>query len=242
MSNADNAPRTVSAATAVASPMAIAPLPASLPLHAHTLTLAGRSWTIRAVCDQDALLAAADGFAAFPFGLLLWDSAPVLAEALLAHPSGWLAGKRLLEIGAGVGLAGLVARSLGAQVRQTDHIGEALQLCQQNAQANAIEGIELALTDWTQWQDERLYDVIIGADVLYDRIAFAPLLAVFARNLAPDGDILLTDPGRVDTPSFVTQAVDAGWHVTRQRRTVPALAAGGNSSVVVDLLALRRSR
>ena len=71
--------------------------------------------------DQDALLDFAEELEHFPYGFLLWEASVALARKLAANPS-LVAGKRVLELGAGVGLApGIVARSLGAEVWQTDH-------------------------------------------------------------------------------------------------------------------------
>ena len=206
----------------------------SLPLLTPTyeFDIAGRRWTIHAVRDQEALLAASETLETFPFGLMLWESAPVLAEALAERPQ-LVAGRRVLELGAGVGLAGLVARHLGAaQVRQTDTSEEALALCAMNAELNEIEGIDIARGDWTDWRDDALYDLIIGSDILYDRAAHAPVMAILARNLAPGGRVLLTDPGRMDTPAFIAALESEGWTVTRTVRMYPALAPVRNGDAV----------
>lgn len=210
----------------------------SLPLLTFDLHIAGRTWTIRAVRDQDALLGASDQFEQFPYGLLLWESAPALAEAMGEHPE-WVTGKHVLELGAGVGLAGLVARHLGASVRQTDHMPEALELCRMNAEANGIAGIDLALADWNDWQDETPYDLIIGADILYDHSAHAPVLSILENNLAPGGRVLLTDPGRTDTPAFMEQqkasSSSAQWRIVQ----VPMPSVPGGASRVTLIMALR---
>lgn len=212
-----------------------------LPLVTFTPRIGSRTWQIAAVRDQDALLAAADRFAEFPFGLLLWESAPALANALVGGALGDLTGRSVLELGAGCGLAGLVAASLGAEVCQTDHIAEALALCRHNAEANAISGVDLALADWLRWTDTGTYDVILGADVVYDRAVFEPLLAIFDRNLTPDGRVLLADPCRLDTPAFLDLARQAGWVVDQQRTTELALMPSGRSEVDIDVIALQRA-
>lgn len=202
----------------------LSPRVAHLPLVRHSVTAAGRSWLIDAVADQDALLAASDQFDAFPYGLLLWDAAPVLADALAAFAPSGLEGKRVLELGAGVGLAGLAARHLGADVVQTDHAQEALELARRNATLNGIAGIVQQCADWTRWTDEKKgFDIVIGSDVLYDGSAHAPIGSVLAASLATDGFALLTDPGRTATPFFVRDMQAAGWLVSLEQRTVGAL-------------------
>ena len=61
--------------------------------------------------------------------------------------------------GAGVGLPGLVARSLGAEVWQTDNLTAALEIARLNARANEVGGITRFTADWMRWTDDRLYDV-----------------------------------------------------------------------------------
>ncbi len=196
---------------------------ARLPLVTHEIDIAGRDWQIQAVADQSSLTAVADEFRHFPFGLLLWDAAPVLAGALAARGTS-LAGTSVLELGAGVGLVGLVSRACGAQVRQTDHGLEALALCQANARRNGLDGIEWALADWTDWREPERFDLIVGSDILYEPELHAPVLAILAGNLASGGRVLLSDPGRTTTPRFLAALEAAGWQIARRRRRVPALS------------------
>lgn len=211
-----------------------------LALETSIFTIGGRDWSIRSARDHAALLDVADGLVEFPFGLLLWESAPVLAEALVER-AGDIVGRRVLELGAGAGLGGIVARALGAAaVVQTDHIAEALVLCRWNAAANGVSGIELRRADWSAWTDDGLYDVVIGSDVLYDRAAHEPFAAILERNLAPGGRVLLADPGRQDTPLFLDRMRAAGWRIARTSRTVDTLLPGGADTVEIAVLDMRR--
>ena len=207
-----------------------------LPLVVHEIEIGGRDWAIQAVADQSALTARSEEFEHFPFGLLLWDSAPMLAGVLADRPE-LVAGKTVLELGAGVGVAGLVAAALGGNVRQTDHGREALALCRANAARNAVPRLDWALADWTDWSDGARYDVIIGSDILYEADLYPPLAAIMARNLAPEGRVLLTDPGRTSTPKFVTLLEAEGWQVSKRRKRVPAISpTRPGETVVVTLI------
>ncbi len=213
---------------------------ADIPMQDFAFTLGEQNWMIRAASDHAALLGVADRFEEFPFGLLLWESASVLAAAL-AERAGEVAGRRVLELGCGAGFGGIVAKALGAaRVRQTDHIAEALELASLNAALNGVAGVEVACADWSRWDDAAIYDLIIGSDVLYNRAAHAAFAAILALNLAPNGRVLLADPLRQDTPLFLADMRAAGWTVTTTRTMTPALLPGGADIVPVDLIALCR--
>ncbi len=211
----------------------------SVPLHRQDLFAAGRGWQIEAVQNQDALLAASDKFAAFPYGLLLWDSAPVLADALVEL--GALAGKRVLELGAGVGLVGLAARHLGGEVVQTDHAEEALALSHRNAVLNGVSGITLRLADWSRWDMAGRFDIVIGSDILYDGSAHASVASVLDASLADDGVAVLTDPARTATPMFIRNMQRAGWRVAEERLVVDAIHPTPSvATVVVTIITIRK--
>lgn len=219
------------------------PLPgniAGVPLKVFSFEIGDRTWNVHAAEDHASLLAVADNFVAFPFGLLLWESACALARALTEDQAGF-AGKSVLELGAGVGLPGVVARHLGAEpVRQTDHITEALELCRLNAAANGVSGIELALANWDAWNDSRSYDLIIGSDVIYERQAHAALAAILERNLAPGGRALFADPGRQDTPLFRQLMIERGWQLSSTAYPALSMFPSGPEVVTVDIIELRR--
>ena len=198
----------------------------TLPVVQRAIEIGGRTWLVETVDDQDALLAAADGRAQFPFGLMLWESAEVLARALIERRS-TIKGKSVLELGAGLGLSGVVAASLGARVVQTDHDASALQACARTASLNGVKGIVCRGGDWHDWHDAELYDLIVGADVIYDERDHAAVLAILAGNLVAGGRAMLADPARHGQAAFVDLAAAAGWAVATSLQPVagsPAVA------------------
>ena len=97
-----------------------------------------------------------------------------------------------LEIGCGLGLAGLVALGRGWHVTFTDYDEGALEFVRRSAAVNGFEPATYATRrlDWRDPPDQQ-FPVILGADVLYEcRLVplVANLLALHARarRLRPD--------------------------------------------------------
>ena len=193
------------------------------PLHEYRLGLGGRQWS---VLHTDSVLTSADEQAflrerrdRLPYGVLLWPAAIALAHEVAARVDDFR-GKTVLELGAGTGLPGIVAASLGARVAQTDRHQVAMSVCRRNGERNRVTGIEYRLVDWGEWTDEARYDWIIGSDILYGESAHPDLRRIFETNLAPGGRILLSDPFRA-TSLRLLEAMEAdGWRITMTKWTV----------------------
>ena len=203
------------------------PLPAhpdlvKLPLDRMKFEISGTFWQMDVVRDEAAQLGVTADRELYPFGLMIWESAVVLADVLDARGRD-LAGRSVLELGCGVGMPGLVARQNGARVVQTDHDALALALCRHNAALNRIDGIEQFVGDWMAWTHPHRYDLVIGADIIYDTADYEKLEQVFRASVAPRGEVLLTDPMRQQTIALFTVMEDAGWTIDtthRLQRTV----------------------
>lgn len=196
-----------------------------LPLAEYRLGLGGRTWSIlhtRAVvshADEQAFLAEkVDGERA-PYGIVLWPAAIALAHDL-AERAESLRGAHFLELGAGTGLPGIVAASLGAHVVQTDRQALALDVCRRNARRNGVPGVTHRLADWTAWTDDARYAWIVGADILYAEAMHDALAAILRRNLAPGGRVLLADPFRAPSLRLLEALAADGWQVALSKWTV----------------------
>ncbi|MDX1934130.1 MAG: hypothetical protein SFU56_16135 [Capsulimonadales bacterium] len=190
------------------------------PLTEVTIAAAGRDWRIVAVTDQDALanrIRTEEDLCNFPYGLMLWASAIGLAQKLSAEPER-IRGRRVLEIGAGIGVAGLAAAHLGGVVTQTDYLEEALILCRHNARVNGIAGTVTRRGDWRAWpSDLPPFPVVIGSDVLYDREMHPVLRELLPSLVEPGGTVLLSDPIRPQALDFTESLERTGrWSVAME--------------------------
>ncbi len=186
------------------------------------MTIGGRVWRIGEASSSETLVAGVETEAdleAFPYGLLLWPSAVALVERLSDHPA-LVAGKRVLELGAGVGLPGLVAQSLGGRVTQTDHQPEPLALARLNARRNDVAGVETLEGDWRRFPPLPPFDLVIGSDILYERSLHPALLVLLSAVVAPGGLVLLSDPLRPQSSVFIDALECAGWRVAMAGHTI----------------------
>jgi methyltransferase-like protein 23 len=215
------------------------PLARKLPWETIPLLIGDRTWQITCVRSRAGLAADAEHLEHDLFGFLLWESAVGLAQRL-PQQAEQVRHRQVLELGAGVGLPGLVARALGATVRQTDYQPDALALTEWNARRNGIEGIDTFLADWRAWRHSPRYDLILGADILYDTTFHFYLEAIFRKNLLPGGHLLLTDPGRPQALDFAIQLEQHGWRIDLQTMSVPTIQPeDARRSVEVTLLTAR---
>jgi predicted nicotinamide N-methyase len=150
-----------------------------------------------------------------PYWSVLWRSGLALACELDGVA---LRGLRVVELGCGLAVPSIAAARAGAAVLATDACADALALVARNAHANDVR-IETATVDWAE-PDELLrrapFDLVIAADVLYERASVALLLSLLPR-LAPEA--WLADPGRPAAGAFVEQASRL-WEVETRVRDV----------------------
>lgn len=191
-----------------------------LPLEEYRLALGGHAWTILhtgAVLshdDEDRFLRGDQ--LRLPYGIALWPAAIALAHELAERS---LEGVRLLELGAGTGLPGIVAATRGARVVQTDNNPAALVVARRNAERNRVS-IEQRAADWTDWSETATYDCIIGADILYADSLHSQLRDIFEANLAPGGRLLLADPLRPSSFDLLEAMAASGWNVSFNKWSV----------------------
>jgi predicted nicotinamide N-methyase len=139
-----------------------------------------------------------------PYWARLWPSGEALAAAIAAGPD--LAGRRVLELGCGLGLPSVAAARAGATVLATDAGSDAVVYAAHNLALNELVG-EAAVASWAQAGDALVergpWDLVIAADVLYLAVNVELLLRLLPR-LAPAAWI--ADPGRRGARDFLAAA------------------------------------
>src|SRR5215211_884562 len=158
----------------------------------HVVALAGHRLALLAPRDTEALLSE-EAFAEeefLPYWAELWPSAEALARVLSRRP---LTGRRVIELGCGLGLPSIAAALSGGRVLATD------------------VAPEVAVFRWDAPPEPlgRPWPLVLASDVLYEDRNVPALLSLLPRLTAPNGEVWLADPGRGPAERFLAGAAEA---------------------------------
>lgn len=192
-------------------------------LHEYRLRRGGRTWTFLhtgaivtheqeqqyLACERDRL----------PYGVMLWPASIALAHDVLARADE-LRALRVLELGAGTGMPGIVAASFGAQVLQIDRDEVALHVCAMNKDRNGVASVEVRGAEWETFHSDEPFDLILGSDVLYVTSMHDRLRAICDAYLAPGGRVLFSDPLRAQSLPMLEAMEQCGWRISLAKWTI----------------------
>jgi predicted nicotinamide N-methyase len=132
-----------------------------------------------------------------PYWAFAWPGGQALARHLLDHPA-LVAGKKVLDIGAGSGLVSIAAKKAGAvQVTAAEIDAFAIAAIRLNAALNDV-AIETESRDLIGGASR--WDTILVGDMCYER-PLAERLTQWLGALSANGaTVLLADPGRAYLP------------------------------------------
>lgn len=197
--------------------------------------------------DTDRLLdlIAGDSEQNLPYWAEIWPSGIALAGAILAHPAR-VHGMRVLELGCGIGVTAAIALAAGARLTVTDYAAEALALTRLTCLRHT--GHEPEHCERLNWRDQAAlralvddepFEIVVGADLLYERRDIVPLLAALDLLVAPGGALWLAEPGRPPAIEFLDALKRGGWQDDATRWDGP-WADPADAGVAVQTHWLRR--
>jgi predicted nicotinamide N-methyase len=158
--------------------------------------------------------------ASWPLFGLLWPSGHVLAGLMQRFELG---GKRVLELGCGLGLASLVVHRRGGDVTASDCHPLARGFLTENLRLNGLTPMKYCDAHWSRANPHLgRFDLIIGSDVLYDREQPEALSQFIDRHSETDVEVLIVDPGRGNQGRFSRHMRVLGYsHDASQVRCLP---------------------
>ena len=104
----------------------------------------------------------------------------------------------------------------------TDHYVAALDFTIYNARANLDLEPEVSALDWREPSIQGLgtFDLVLAADVLYERKNAAALADLVPKLLTPGSEAIIADPRRDEAPIFLEAMEKRGFEDTMEEATV----------------------
>lgn len=147
--------------------------------------------------------------AQWPLFGVIWESSEILAQKMQHYE---IEGKRILELGCGIGLSSLLLNTRHADITATDYHPEAGKFLAKNSALNNSDDIPFLRIDW---KDENLglgkFDLIIGSDLLYETNHIELLSCFIDRHSEPKCEVIMVDPGRGNHAQFSKCMVKLGF-------------------------------
>lgn len=198
------------------------------PLLLQKIVLEG-SETELFVPDENAVRGAYEkGEIHFPYWSQVWPAAKALAQFLVHHPE-YTAGKRVLEIGAGLGLPSIVAARNASFVLCTDYASDAVAIAGQSAQHHSLQNFQAAVLDWNHLPGDLEAGVLLLSDINYEPGALASVKTLIHQFTGSSATVILSTPQRLMAKEFISSLFELC--VSQEEMTV--VHAGQHVSVSV---------
>ncbi|HSH02543.1 MAG TPA: methyltransferase domain-containing protein [Anaerolineae bacterium] len=164
------------------------------------------------------------------FGIV-WPSGLVLAHYMLGQD---VAGKRILEVGCGLGMTTILLNHLQADITATDYHPEVEAFLRENIALNGDEMVPFVRTDWSDPPtDLGRFDLIVGSDLLYEDYNISVLVDFIEQHSTPDGEMILVDPNRGLQNKFSRQMEDLGFELEKHQPDTEAYLEDAFEGVVL---------
>ena len=148
------------------------------------------------------------------FGVV-WQSSEVLSHYLFDYD---IAGKRILEVGCGIGLASLILNYRHANITATDYHPEAEQFLLENVLLNKGKTIPFVRTGWGDGGSGLgKFDLIIGSDLLYEGDHVDLLSGFINQHAKLHCEVIIVDPGRSYHARFSKKMKTLGYSHTQSK-------------------------
>lgn len=147
-----------------------------------------------------------------------WESSRAICRLFIDHD---FRGARVLDLGCGLGLTGAVAADQGATVTLADNAEPALLFSKINCWPWR-DRCQFKIVDWERsTSDLEKFDLVVGAEIIYDKSNWAPLDAFWKAHLRDSGKVILCDPFRKTGHDFRDWIGDRNWTATFQDYEIP---------------------
>ena len=147
--------------------------------------------------------------ATWPLFGVLWPASRILAAEVSLFE---LNGKRILEIGCGIGLSSIVLHQMGFDITASDYHPLAEEFLDTNILNNNMLPIKFLAGNW-ETENPLLgkYDLIIGSDVLYEPAHAENVSQFIDKHSSFDVEVIIVDPNRGNRAKFTKKMIALGY-------------------------------
>lgn len=176
-------------------------------------------------------LAAENTATIFPYWAKVWASAHAMTQFLQEEPT-WIQNKRVLEIGAGIGIPSFSIASLTKKIIISDHVPDAVALLQKNIDYLALNNAQAACIDWNTISENITVDTILLSDTNYEPSAHNHLILLIDKFINKGSSIILATPNRLASNPFIERI--SKYINSTKKYSIPE--NGTNKEIVVMVL------
>jgi predicted nicotinamide N-methyase len=148
------------------------------------------------------------------FGVI-WPSSMILAHLMIDFE---IMGKRVLEVGCGIGLSSLVLNHRQVNITSTDYHPAAENFLNENVALNNDKIIPFVRTDWANTETGLgRFDLVIGSDILYEYDHIELLSAFIHQHTNVTSEVIIVDPDRGYHARFTKNMISRGYRHSQHR-------------------------
>jgi 2-polyprenyl-3-methyl-5-hydroxy-6-metoxy-1,4-benzoquinol methylase len=182
----------------------------------ETITVSNTDYLIRSLKDRQQFydhdqLAEGIGISSATWSLfgVVWPSSRILAATVCILD---VEGKRVLEIGCGLGLSSIVLHKMGADITASDYHPLAKEFLDENVFRNKMLPIKFQTGNW-EVENPLLgeFDLIIGSDVLYEPAHAESVSQFIDCHSSEKVKVVIVDPDRGNRANFTKKMITLGY-------------------------------
>ena len=145
----------------------------------------------------------------WPLFGIVWPSSRILATTVCMFE---LDGKRVLEIGCGIGLSSIVLHKMGVDITASDYHPLTRKFLDKNVLNNQLSPIKFQTGNW-EVENPLLgdYDLIIGSDVLYEPAHAESVSSFIDLHSSIKVEVIIIDPNRGNRANFTKKMIALGY-------------------------------
>ena len=149
-------------------------------------------------------LLAVDKSIRFPFWAKIWPSSIAMTSFLQSEPD-LIQSKKVLELGAGIGLPSFFIAGSCSEMIISDHEADAVELIEMNIKSLGLNHVKAKCLDWNNFPEDLKADTILLSDINYDPEQFQPLLKLIHQFVSNGATVVIATPERITATPFATE-------------------------------------